>query len=362
MTDAPICRTVVMVGTHRDTMGGISTVVRGYEAGGLFTRVDARYVTTHVDGSGVRKLLVAIGAYASVTAALLRGRAPLVHVHLSSGASFWRKSGLCLLSLTAGRPYLIHMHGSEFMKFYEVSGRATQRFVGFILRRAALVLALSMEWREHLLSIAPEAKVEVLSNAVPLPDLRQRQDNPAHPFILFLGRLGQRKGSSDLVKAFATIAQRHSRVKLICAGDGDLDEVRALASTLGLGDRVTCPGWLDPAQASQLLRAATVFVLPSYSEGLPMALLEAMSWAVPVVTTPVGGIPQAIRAGENGVLCAPGDIEGLAAALSSLLDHPHRRAALGSAARTTIERSFSLDACITRLVAVYGRFGIASSS
>jgi glycosyltransferase involved in cell wall biosynthesis len=348
-----------MVGTHPNTAGGISTVVRGYQAGGLFNRVDSRYIHTHVDGGAARKLLVALRAYSSFIGSLLRGRSPLVHVHLSSRASFWRKSGLCLLALAAGRPYLIHMHGSEFMKFYqEESGRFTQRLIAFILKRAALVLALSDQWRNNLLSISPDAVVEVLPNAVPLPDLTLRQDDPAAPCILFLGRLGQRKGTFDLVKAFAKVVQQHPTARLICAGDGAVDEVRSLAASLGLADRVICPGWLDPAKAGDLLRVATVFTLPSYAEGLPMALLEAMSWGLPVVTSPVGGIPQAVRDGENGLLVEPGNVDALATALSSLLADAGRRAQMGGAARATIERSFSLDACITQLVAIYRRFGI----
>jgi glycosyltransferase involved in cell wall biosynthesis len=348
-----------MVGTHQTTAGGISTVVRGYEAGGLFDRVDSRYIATHRDGSSLRKLSLALGAYSRVAGSLIAGRAPLIHVHLSSRASFWRKSVICLQALLMRRPYLIHMHGSEFMKFYEEeSGRFTRRLIAFILRHAAVVLALSEQWRENLLRIAPDANVEVLPNAVPLPDLRERHENPQSPSVLFLGRLGQRKGTFDLVKAFAVAANRYPQARLICAGDGQIDEIRALAAHLGIAERVTCPGWLSPEQGAEALRAATIFILPSYAEGLPMALLEAMSWGLPVITSPVGGIPQAIRDEENGLLVVPGNVEGLADALCRLLGTPADRSRLGSAARATVEASFSLDACIERLLAIYRRFGI----
>lgn len=353
------CRSVIMVGTHQTTMGGISTVVRGYERGGLFSAVDCEYITTHRDGNGLVKLRTAIGAVTHLVGALLRGRAPLVHIHISSRASFWRKAVICLIAMGARRPYVLHMHGSEFMQFYrEECGPLAQRVVRLIFSRAALVLALSERWREDLLSIAPGADVEVLPNAVELPDLARRPADGGTLDVLFLGRLGKRKGTFDLIDAFARIAASFPTARLICAGDGEVDEAQARARSLGIADRVTCPGWISPSAAGEALRTATIFALPSYAEGLPMALLEAMSWALPVIASPVGGIPQAVRNGENGALVTPGDVNALAAALSSLLSSETQRAELGTAARLTVEQSFSLHAAIGKLLRIYGRFGI----
>jgi glycosyltransferase involved in cell wall biosynthesis len=101
-----------------------------------------------------------------------------------------------------------------------------------------------------------------------------------------------------------------------------------------------------------------VFALPSYAEGMPMALLEAMSWGLPVVATPVGGVPQVIEHGVNGLLVAPGDIDGLAAALARLFDEPALRDSLGAAARRTIAARFSVETALARLGELYRRFGL----
>jgi glycosyltransferase involved in cell wall biosynthesis len=351
-----------MVGTHPRTMGGISTVVRGYIEAGLFQRVPSTYVVTHRDGGALLKARTALAAYARILGSLLAGGAPLLHIHLSSRASFWRKALVCEMANLFRRPYLLHVHGSEFMRFYrEESGPRTQRYIASVFRRSSLVLALSEEWRASLLSICPRARVEVLSNAVPLPKLDRRPSAAQAQTVLFMGRLGQRKGVFDLVKAFARVAPRFPLARLVCAGDGEIDEVKRLSQTLGMAERVTCPGWLDTARTQALLASASIFVLPSYAEGLPMALLEAMSWGLPVIASPVGGIPQVVRQDDNGLLVDPGDVDALSAALERLLAEAALRDRLGRAARQTVEKSFALPAAIARLTEIYGRFGIEAA-
>jgi glycosyltransferase involved in cell wall biosynthesis len=354
----------LMVGTDVSTQGGISAVVRGYRGAGLFERFDSVYVATHRDGGAATKARTALAAWARTLVLLVRLPAPLVHIHLSSRASFWRKSVVCLMAMAAGRPYVLHMHGSEFMKFYDTEcGPLRRRFVRFVFGRAASLLALSEQWRNDLLRISPSSSVEVLPNAVELPatglrgtpDARTPKDAAR---LLFLGRLGERKGTFDLVRAFARIGGRYPRAVLTCAGDGAVEEVGALARELGLGERVMCPGWLSVEQARGALAGAQIFVLPSYAEGVPMALLEAMARGLAIVTTPVGGIPAVIESERDGLLVPPGDIEALADALSRLLADEELRARLGRAARERIAREFSLDASIERLAALYRRFGL----
>jgi glycosyltransferase involved in cell wall biosynthesis len=349
-----------MVGTHLDGMGGVRAVVQGYVDGGLFRRFNSVYVATHRGGGPWLKVRTAIGAWAYIAIQLRRLDAPLVHIMLASRASFWRKSVVCLMARAMGRPYLLHVHGAEFMQFYEQEcGSAVKRFVRHIFSNAALVLALSDEWRMSLQRISPRTHVEVLPNAVALPDEHslQRLQGRA-PTLLSLGQLGRRKGSYDLVRAFARTANRFPRLRLVCGGDGDIAGVRALAARLDVADRVVCPGWLSAERKRAELAGATVFVLPSYAEGMPMALLEAMSWGLPVITSPVGGIPQLITHDVNGLLVAPGDIDAVAAAITRLMGEAALRERLGNAARATIEKSFSLETALERLGRIYRRFGI----
>jgi glycosyltransferase involved in cell wall biosynthesis len=179
---------------------------------------------------------------------------------------------------------------------------------------------------------------------------------------LFLGHLLPEKGVFDLVRAFAQVSARIPGMTLLLAGVGQIDRVRKLAGELGVRERVELPGWLGPESKSAALAAGTLFILPSYIEGLPMALLEAMSWALPVIATPVGGIPQLVTHEVNGLLVAPGDVAALAAAITRLLGDPALRERLGNAARTTIASRFSLDDALARLSSIYHRFGLAATA
>jgi glycosyltransferase involved in cell wall biosynthesis len=349
-----------MVGTDLQGMGGIRTVVQGYLDAGLFERVECTYVTTHRPGSHGTKLRTALTGWMQVAARLCTLDAPLVHVHLSSRASFWRKSVVCVLARLARRPYLLHVHGSEFADFYEECSPAAQRIIRAVLAKATLVLALSEAWRATLERISPRARIEVLMNAVPLPSL----DDPAHraesrPNLLFFGEIARHKGVFELTRAFARAADALPGARLVYAGTGKaIAETRELATRLELGERAEFTGWLEAERKRAVLAGATVFVLPSYVEGMPMALLEAMSWGLPVIATPVGGVPEIVTHEVNGLLVPPGDVEALAAAIVRLMSDPQLRERLGRAARDTVAARFSLDSAVERLLGIYRRFGI----
>jgi len=354
------CRSVLMVGTDLDGMGGVRAVVSGYVEGGLFERYDCVYVTSHRAGNGWVKIFTALKAWVRVAILLRKLDAPLVHVQTASRASFWRKAVVCLMARAAGRPYIVHLHGGGFSRFYEhESGRIGRRLIRSILAHASLVIALSEEWRERLLKICPTARVEVLHNAVRIPaSNRQQPCADRHPTLLFLGHLLPDKGVYELVKAFAQIAKRHPDLKLVLGGVGEADAVRELARQLGVSERVELPGWLGPESKSAALATSTIFLLPSYHEGMPMALLEAMSWGVPVIATPVGGIPQIVTHEVNGLLIPPADVAALTTAIERLLQDPVLMMRLGNAARTTIVSGFSLEDAMRKLDNIYRRFGL----
>jgi glycosyltransferase involved in cell wall biosynthesis len=362
VTRAPTaaCRSVLMVGTDLEGMGGVRAVVRGYFDGGLFDRYHCVYVASHRAGSTWVKITTAVKAWFRVAFLLRRLESPLVHVQVASRGSFWRKFVVCWLARAAGRPYIFHLHGGGFGRFYDdESGWLARRLIRSTLQHASLVIALSEQWRERLLEICPLARVDVLHNAVAIPDIQGlRRLDDRDSTLLFLGHLLRDKGVYDLVRAFARVAARFPRAKLVLGGTGDLEGVQQLAAQLEISDRLSCPGWLGPDRKSAALASSLIFLLPSYHEGMPMALLEAMSWGLPVIATPVGGIPQVIDHEVSGLLVAAGDIEGLARQIERLLADTALRERLGASARARIETDFSLRDALERLTAIYNRFGL----
>jgi glycosyltransferase involved in cell wall biosynthesis len=196
-------------------------------------------------------------------------------------------------------------------------------------------------------------------NAVALPtaeDLRTRSESPDDGLILFLGRVEERKGAFDLIDAAALLRGRY---RLVICGEGAIDAAAQHARSRGVDGRVSFPGWIDGQGKRELLRRASILVLPSYHEGVPMAVLEAMSWSIPVVATAVGGIPDIVTDGKEGVLVQPGDPAGLAQAIERLMDDPTLRAALGSAGRRKMQLQFSEPVLHEELTDLWECFGPA---
>jgi glycosyltransferase involved in cell wall biosynthesis len=171
--------------------------------------------------------------------------------------------------------------------------------------------------------------------------------------IVYLGALGSRKGTSDLLRALASPRLRGLQWDAVIAGNGDLDAFRAEAAALGIADRVALPGWIGPEEAQALLASAAVFVLPSYNEGLPVAVLEAMAAGIPVVTTRVGAIPDLGIDNAAGFLIEPGFIEDLADRLATLVEDPSLREQFGANGRRRVESDFTIDSTAQRLAALY---------
>lgn len=349
---------VAMVGTGFQTMGGISTVVKGYQAAGLFDRMPILYVTTHGDGGSFYKLKIALEGYAQFLKAVATRKVSLVHIHLSSRASFWRKLPVFLVAKLLRKPLLLHLHGSEFMTFYrDECGPLRKRVVSFLFDRSNAVIVLSPQWAENIREITDNPNVEVIFNGVAVADRPSSRTTQKRPLvILFLGRLGHRKGIYDLLAALARVKSRDIEFRLIAAGDGEIAEVSAKAHELGLAENVEVPGWIDESGKQKLLREADLFVLPSHAEGLPMSLLEAMAAGLPVVCSSVGGIPTAVSDGSEGCLVPPGDIDALADSLSRLLTDAELRIRLGENAFERAKREFDVEQSIEKLVALYDRY------
>lgn len=347
---------IVMAGTGFDTMGGISSVVKVYRDAGLFQRYPIVYLATHCDGGAAAKLGAALRAYGRYLLMLLSFKVGLLHVHVASRASFWRKMPLFLLAFLFRIPTILHLHGAEFVIFYEQeSGPLRRRLIRAVFNRARRVVVLSDMWKQWVESIGVRAPVQAIYNPVMLPPATEWSAR-ASGQLLFLGRLGKRKGTYDLVDALARLP---AAPEALLGGDGETAQTTDYARQRGLGDKVRMLGWVGPEQKAGLLASATIYVLPSYNEGLPMSLLEAMAAGMPVLSTTVGGIPEAVSDGVEGFLVQAGDIDALSARLEQLLADPALAQRMGAAARRKVETTFASGAVLPRIEQLYQELGFA---
>jgi glycosyltransferase involved in cell wall biosynthesis len=343
----------LMVGTDPSGKGGVSSVVTVLHEEGFFDQQHVRYVISHVQGSSLQKLEAILFASLKTIWLCSVARPSIVHVHASSGASFMRKSFLLAIARVFGCKTIFHLHGAGFQHFALLeSGSLMKWWIRRTLDRSSKVIALSESWATFLSAYAPGANINVVPNSVKVVDL------PAEPLeetgrILFLGRLEKRKGIFDLLAAVALLKHSFPMIKLIIGGDGDLNIVKAKAHELNIDENVEVLGWINPDQKANELTRAAIFTLPSYDEGLPMAMLEAMVMGKAIVVTPVGGIPEAVKHGQNGLLVPSGDINALASALSEVLQDRLLCKAMGVNARNTIKARFSTVLFLQNLSKIY---------
>jgi len=194
----------------------------------------------------------------------------------------------------------------------------------------------------------PTSMVDVVRNGVDVARFQPGAGSGSRLRVAWLGLMVPVKRLDVLLAAL----ERVPDVTAVLVGDGPLrGEVEAAAARCA--DRIELPGFVDDPAA--VLAGADAFVLPSAAENCPLSLLQAMATALPVVASRVGGIPEVVIDGENGLLVPPGEVAPLVDALRRLADDTALRARLGAAARATIEHGFDLDSCVDGLLAVYER-------
>jgi glycosyltransferase involved in cell wall biosynthesis len=344
-----------MLGTA--ARGGILAVIEAWRARGLFERWPVEFLPTHCEGGRARKALTALKALFGVGLAIVKHGPVILHVHSACDVSFWRKAIFMSLALLTRSPVIFHLHGGRFVRFYEEEcGPIGRRMIRFFLDRAACVIVLSDWWRDWARSVSRNPRIVCIPNPVLEP--AERAAAPGRNTILFLGLLCRQKGIFDLLDAVAAVRASVPDIHLVCAGDGEVEAVAEHARRLGISDAVTLPGWVTGEQKEACMQRASVFVLPSYAEGMPMSLLEAMAAGVPTVSTAVGSVPEVVNDGVNGFLIAPGDTAALERLLSRLLRDVELRAKVAAAARETVRVRFGADGVLAALERVYAAEGL----
>ncbi|MCL6262743.1 glycosyltransferase family 4 protein [Craterilacuibacter sp. RT1T] len=335
--------------------GGMLSVVERYQADGLFSRWNVRLLSPHEEGSLSRRLWVALRALLIFCRELLLRRVSLLHCHVAMAGSFWRKSVFAWLAFACRVPVIFHLHGSDLKPWYAAQSPFLQKCIRSTLEHCSAVLVLSDSWADYIHSLAPTARVQVLPNYVELPSVTlSRQVQPVVN-ILFLGIIGERKGVFDLLPAFAQARAIYPFMRLQIGGNGELEQARRQAEALGLAADVDFLGWVGGAERDKLLAEADLMVLPSYNEGLPISLLEAMAWSLPIISTRVGGIPELVSDGVSGLLLDAGDIDGLRDALLRLALDASLRKSMGQAGRLRVASTFSRAAVLPVLEALYAK-------
>jgi len=289
---------------------------------------------------------------------LIIKRPQIAHIHTNSWTGFYVKAVLGLLVRVAGAKSVMHMHGAEFKEFYAGMGRVRKRLTKGLLNSNSCVIALSDGWREFFESIGVDPnRIFVMPNSVFVPDQIEKDIASAKPCVLFMSAFEKRKGVADLTAALEREPKILQACTIILAGPktGLWQQIADRIGRMPDSQYVQMPGALTGSDKEHAYRQADCYVLASYNEGMPIGLLEAMSYGLACITTPVGGIPEVVKHMQNGLLVDPGDVDALACAIELLAKHRDLRMRLGAAARQTVETHYNWAHRAKELAHLYQR-------
>jgi colanic acid/amylovoran biosynthesis glycosyltransferase len=264
-----------------------------------------------------------------------------------------------LVHVLGGPSYSFTVHGpEEFDKPLAIG-------LGEKVRHAAFVVAISSFGRSQLFRWVPHehwSKIHVVHCGLEAGfHAVVTSDPPDVSRLVCVGRLCEQKGQLLLVEAVAQLAQRGLRAELVLAGDGEMRaDVEALVRSRGIEPLVRITGWISGSQVREEILAARALILPSFAEGLPVVIMEAMALRRPVITTFVAGIPELVRPGEGGWLVPAGDVEELASAMAECLNMtPASLARMGTAAHARVLARHDIDIEAAKLAGLLQRLSSA---
>ncbi len=287
-------------------------------------------------------------------ARVLAERPDIVHINTAlTDLSIWRDSALMLGAKLAGRPVVLALHGGKYL-LDEFESKSLERAAAGLLRRADTVVALSEIERRQIDRRWPGLNVQVLPNAVPVPQGRPSKPDNAVPAFIFLGRLHESKGLDEIAKACEALKHDGFDLRFNCFGDGPMKEGFVTRMNEILGGRFHYGGVIAGPDKSRELEKADIFLLPSlYGEGLPVAMLEAMAAGCVVVASEMASVSEVIEDGVNGYLIEPGNTAQLVGRLKALLDDRPNWKLVQNAASDTIRSRFSITEHTARLDKIY---------
>lgn len=277
----------------------------------------------------------------------------IVHIHGSGKISTYRKYIIFLVIKYITRKKIIyHIHGSEYHLFYENARGIKKKIIKHFIEESDGVICLSKQWEDFFINNFNIKNIFILNNIVPFPEEHEKSVKETTTF-LFLGGFWERKGVFDLLKAFSMCDKSIlKKVKLKIGGEGDIEKLNALISQYDLKENIEFLGWITGDEKIKLLKNSDVYVLPSHNEGLPISILEAMSYKLPILTTDVGGIPEVVTNHENGIVVKPGDIESIKKAIEYFTVHPQKSIDYGQVSFDRVKK-FLPDYVMEKLEEIY---------
>ena len=348
---------ILLVGPAPPPVGGMATVVQNL-LGEYAKHADVRLINTAKTTDADRPLAAGIAAQLRLVGQLIKllatWRPHAVHIHTCSFFTFWRNCLDIALARLFARRVFLHVHGGRFNEFLEGLDPVRQFLARMAMRSCRRIIVLGENWRELLAPWSPQDRTCVVANGGPLPE-RTRRSVTDRWSVICLANYEHLKGQEDLIRAVRDLQDEAVSVDFYGGATqaGEKERLMALVRAYGLEQRVRINDPISGESKTAAMRAASCFCLPSYVEGLPMSMLEAMGAQLPVIVTDVGAIPDVVSPGVSGLMYTPGDVAALVSHLETLRSQPDLAAGLGEAGRQVVESTYSLESSVEKLLRIF---------
>lgn len=329
---------VLFLGVSKKTKGGMTAVLVSYDK----YIENMRFIPTWMLGNKAVKSWYALQALVRTWFLLtFDKRIKIVHIHGAANASFERCKLFINLAKKCGKKVILHEHAADFVEYFD--GADDKQAITDMLQKCDALIVLSQSWKEYFASIGmDDSKIHVLNNIVSPPELLPEKhvaDGKLH--LMYMGEISKRKGGFDLLQAIADNKDDFKNKLVLRMGGNEVDgDIKTFIKEHGLESFVSYEGWIAGQKKIDCLNWEDVYILPSYNEGLPIAILEAMAYSHPVISTPVGGIPEVIETGKNGMLVQPVDTKAIADAIKYYIENPDVIKVHGGSAYQVVQNFF----------------------
>jgi glycosyltransferase involved in cell wall biosynthesis len=371
---------ILMVGPLPPTVGGITTCMLNILTSDLNKKYEFIPFTTSRPTERLVKdfydytLIFHMGLKCLIRAALttlhhiivfpisLAKRNPkIVHIHTTDYWPFWESSIYIFLSKMFHKKTVLHIHATSFDKFYKNGNSLLKYLTRKTLNIADKIIVLSSRSKSFFAKLVPEYKLAVIPNAVKGAifdnELKSHIKSNVVKVLFIGGTEAKRKGVYDVLKAIPVVAEKYGpNILFAFVGECDVEKLRTICKEKNVSNYVEILGYLETEEKRKVISLSDIYILPSYSEGLPIAMLEAMAAGLPIISTPVGSIPEVIEEGVNGYLIKPGDYYGLAEKISVLAKDRQLRQIMGKNNAEKIRREYDDKIVMQKLTKVYNVF------
>ncbi len=330
-----------MVGPAIDALGGISRVSKIYLDSGVFHRCGVRYIPSTTDCQVNRTLFLLRNLFRFI--GVVRGRPETVYIHSSSNRSFFRKSLFFWTAVLFGKRIIFHIHPTHFYDYLTSLSGLRRKLASALLNRADALVVLTDFMKEKMGVLFPGKRIFVLRNPIDpeqfeQPPVGSRSKNQ----LLYLGWFIREKGVYDLVDAAGMLKEKGIGFKLFFFGTKQRDKLVRYVQMKNLNDCIVVGGWLKNGEKLEHLYRSTMLILPTYSEGIPNVILEAMATKTPILSTLVGGLAEVLKDNCNAVITTPGDPARLSMDIQKMLGDQKLREKISENAYQEVREKYDI--------------------